>query len=281
MRLLLSIPPESVRDLVLIVLIIAFLARIFLVYGSLRKLARSIDDDIDKRGLLANLNNVSELFLRPSIKQLGKAFIGWEILTLIAPMAIAMPMIVIFHANSTSLDSLSRPTYSIFAALLVVWLARDIRRSTKLREFFERTYVQLEGMWLMAESEFQSWNLNQDFKRSWFLNELKHAETDKNAATVEAGLVSGFVGLLSQNPIALSIAKQVKRSLDYTILAPFSEQIHTTVMGIIRTRMNQIVEEQLEAFRRKSPLRRANALFEALLPTFVMAIVLIAHNGGL
>ena len=52
-------------------------------------------------------------------------------------------------------------------------------------------------------------------------------------------------------------------------------------MGIIRTRMNQIVEEQLEAFRRKSPLRRANALFEALLPTFVMAIVLIAHNGGL
>ena len=98
MRLLLSIPPESVRDLVLIVLIIAFLARIFLVYGSLRKLARSIDDDIDKRGLLANLNNVSELFLRPSIKQLGRAFIGWEILTLIAPMAIAMPMIVIFRA---------------------------------------------------------------------------------------------------------------------------------------------------------------------------------------
>ena len=43
----------------------------------------------------------------------------------------------------------------------------------------------------MAENEFQSWNLNQDFKRSWFLNELKQAETNENEATIESGLVSG------------------------------------------------------------------------------------------
>ena len=93
--------------------------------------------------------------------------------------------------------------------------------------------------------------------------------------------MSGVAGLLSQNPIALSIAKQIKRGLDYTIRAPFSDQIHATVMGIIRTRMNQIVEEQLEDFRRKSPLRRANALVEALLPTFLMTLVIVVNNGGL
>ena len=251
------------------------------MYAPLRKLATSIDDDLENRGVMANLNNVSELFLKPSLKQLGRSFIGWEIMTLIAPMAIALPTIAFLNANSVALGTLSRATYSLFAALLVIWLARDIRRSAKLRDFFERSYSQLEGMWLMAENEFQSWNLNQDFKRSWFLNELKQAETNEKESTTESGLVSGVASLLSQNPIALSIAKQIKRGLDYTILAPFSDQIHATVMGIIRTRMNQIVEEQLENFRRKSPLRRANALFEALLPTLLMTLVVVVNNGGL
>ena len=281
MRFIPAFPPESVRDLIVLVLVIAFITRIILVYAPLRKLATSIDDDLENRGVMANLNNVSELFLKPSLKQLGRSFIGWEIMTLIAPMAIAFPTIAILNANSVALGTLSRATYSLFAALLVIWLARDIRRSAKLRDFFERSYFQLEGMWLMAENEFQSWNLNQDFKRSWFLNELKQAETNENEATIESGLVSGVAGLLSQNPIALSIAKQIKRGLDYTILAPFSDQIHATVMGIIRTRMNQIVEEQLEDFRRKSPLRRANALVEALLPTFLMTLVIVVNNGGL
>ena len=267
--------------MIVLVLITAFITRIILVYAPLRKLATSIDDDLENRGVMANLNNVSELFLKPSMKQLGRSFIGWEMMTLIAPMAIAFPTIAILNANSVALGTLSRATYSLFAALLVIWLARDIRRSAKLRDFFERSYFQLEGMWLMAENEFQSWNLNQDFKRSWFLNELKQAETNENEATIESGLVSGVAGLLSQNPIALSIAKQIKRGLDYTILAPFSDQIHATVMGIIRTRMNQIVEEQLEDFRRKSPLRRANALVEALLPTFLMTLVIVVNNGGL
>ena len=281
MRFIPAFPPESVRDLIVLVLVIAFITRIILVYAPLRKLATSIDDDLENRGVMANLNNVSELFLKPSLKQLGRSFIGWEIMTLIAPMAIALPTIAFLNANSVALGTLSRATYSLFAALLVIWLARDIRRSAKLRDFFERSYSQLEGMWLMAENEFQSWNLNQDFKRSWFLNELKQAETNENEATIESGLVSGVAGLLSQNPIALSIAKQIKRGLDYTILAPFSDQIHATVMGIIRTRMNQIVEEQLEDFRRKSPLRRANALFEALLPTLLMTLVVVVNNGGL
>ncbi len=280
-RFIPAFPPESVRDLIVLVLVIAFITRIILVYAPLRKLATSIDDDLENRGVMANLNNVSELFLKPSLKQLGRSFIGWEIMTLIAPMAIAFPTIALLNANSVALGTLSRATYSLFAALLVIWLARDIRRSAKLRDFFERSYFQLEGMWLMAENEFQSWNLNQDFKRSWFLNELKQAETNENEATIESGLVSGVAGLLSQNPIALSIAKQIKRGLDYTILAPFSDQIHATVMGIIRTRMNQIVEEQLEDFRRKSPLRRANALVEALLPTFLMTLVIVVNNGGL
>ena len=281
MRFIPAFPPESVRDLIVLVLVIAFITRIILVYAPLRKLATSIDDDLENRGVMANLNNVSELFLKPSLKQLGRSFIGWEIMTLIAPMAIAVPTIALLNANSVALGTLSRATYSLFAALLVIWLARDIRRSAKLRDFFEMSYFQLEGMWLMAENEFQSWNLNQDFKRSWFLNELKQAETNENEATIESGLVSGVAGLLSQNPIALSIAKQIKRGLDYTILAPFSDQIHATVMGIIRTRMNQIVEEQLEDFRRKSPLRRANALVEALLPTFLMTLVIVVNNGGL
>ena len=281
MRFIPAFPPESVRDLIVLVLVIAFITRIILVYAPLRKLATSIDDDLENRGVIANLNNVSELFLKPSLKQLGRSFIGWEIMTLIAPMVIAFPTIALLNANSVALGTLSRATYSLFAALLVIWLARDIRRSAKLRDFFERSYYQLEGMWLMAENEFQSWNLNQDFKRSWFLNELKQAETNENEATIESGLVSGVAGLLSQNPIALSIAKQIKRGLDYTILAPFSDQIHATVMGIIRTRMNQIVEEQLEDFRRKSPLRRANALVEALLPTFLMTLVIVVNNGGL
>ena len=182
-------------------------------------------------------------------------------------MAIASAHIITFLTSCPlKISTFKANLFYLLAALFVVWLARDIRRSTKLREFFERTYVQLEGMWLMAESEFQSWNLNQDFKRSWFLNELKHAETDKNAATIEAGLVSGFAGLLLPKIQSPLHRKASQKSLDYTILAPFSEQIHATVMGIIRTRMNQIVEEQLEAFRRKSPLRRANALFEALFP---------------
>ncbi len=281
MRFIPAFPPESVRDLIVLVLVIAFITRIILVYAPLRKLATSIDDDLENRGVMANLNNVSELFLKPSLKQLGRSFIGWEIMTLIAPMAIALPTIAFLNANSVALGTLSRATYSLFAALLVIWLARDIRRSAKLRDFFERSYSQLEGMWLMAENEFQSWNLNQDFKRSWFLNELKQAETNEKESTTESGLVSGVASLLSQNPIALSIAKQIKRGLDYTILAPFSDQIHATVMGIIRTRMNQIVEEQLENFRRKSPLRRANALFEALLPTLLMTLVVVVNNGGL
>ena len=281
MRFIPAFPPESVRDLIVLVLVIAFITRIILVYAPLRKLATSIDDDLENRGVMANLNNVSELFLKPSLKQLGRSFIGWEIMTLIAPMAIALPTIAFLNANSVALGTLSRATYSLFAALLVIWLARDIRRSAKLRDFFERSYSQLEGMWLMAENEFQSWNLNQDFKRSWFLNELKQAETNEKESTTESGLVSGVASLLSQNPIALSIAKQIKRGLDYTILAPFSDQIHATVMGIIRTRMNQIVEEQLEDFRRKSPLRRANALFEALLPTLLMTLVVVVNNGGL
>tara|TARA_B100000900_G_scaffold416257_1_gene450626 strand:- start:334 stop:1179 length:846 start_codon:yes stop_codon:yes gene_type:complete len=280
-RFIPAFPPESVRDLIVLVLVIAFITRIILVYAPLRKLATSIDDDLENRGVMANLNNVSELFLKPSLKQLGRSFIGWEIMTLIAPMAIALPTIAFLNANSVALGTLSRATYSLFAALLVIWLARDIRRSAKLRDFFERSYSQLEGMWLMAENEFQSWNLNQDFKRSWFLNELKQAETNEKESTTESGLVSGVASLLSQNPIALSIAKQIKRGLDYTILAPFSDQIHATVMGIIRTRMNQIVEEQLENFRRKSPLRRANALFEALLPTLLMTLVVVVNNGGL
>ena len=281
MRFIPAFPPESVRDLIVLVLVIAFITRIILVYAPLRKLATSIDDDLENRGVMANLNNVSELFLKPSLKQLGRSFIGWEIMTLIAPMAIALPTIAFLNANSVALGTLSRATYSLFAALLVIWLARDIRRSAKLRDFFERSYSQLEGMWLMAENEFQSWNLNQDFKRSWFLNELKQAETNEKESSTESGLVSGVASLLSQNPIALSIAKQIKRGLDYTILAPFSDQIHATVMGIIRTRMNQIVEEQLEDFRRKSPLRRANALVEALLPTFLMTLVIVVNNGGL
>ena len=273
--------PSTVRGAVLLVLTVAFVARISMVYKPLRRLAASIDDDLENRGMLANLNNVSELFLKPSIKKLGKSFIFWEILTLVAPLALAIPLLSYLEADEVQLGNLERSTYSIFVAFLVIWLARDIRKSARLRDFIERSYIQLEAMWTMAEREFQSWNLNHDFRRSWFLNELKQAESQYMDEADEIGIIPGIFQALTENPIVMSFAKQIKKGLDYTILAPFSNKIHSTVMGIIRTRMNQIVEEQLEDFKKKSPLRRANAIFEAFLPTFAMSLVVLIQGHGL
>ena len=183
-------------------------------------------------------------------------------------------------AREIHASDLSPISYPLFAGFLVVWLARDIRRSSRLRAFLEVTYIKLEGMWMFAEEEFKSWNLNQDFRRSWFLNELQQADLNE-VAEEESGILSGFAGLLSKNPIAVAVVKQIKRGLDTNILAPFSDQIHATVMSVIRMRMNQIVGEQLEDFRRKSPIRRANLLFEALLPTIFVAVLLMLHSGGI
>ena len=208
--------------------------------------------------------NVSEIFLKPSIQKLGRSFIISEVFILFAPMLIALPVMTLVGAREIHASELSPISYPLFAGFLVVWLARDIRRSSRLRAFLEVTHIRLEGMWVFAEEEFKSWNLNQDFRRSWFLNELQQADLNETSEE-ESGIFSGFAGLLSKNPIAVAVVKQIKRGLDSNILAPFSNQIHATVMSVIRMRMNQIVGEQLEDFRQKSPMRRANLLFLSLI----------------
>jgi hypothetical protein len=223
--------------------------------------------------------NVSEIFLKPSIQKLGRSFIIGEVFILFAPMLIALPVMTFVGAREIHASELSPISYPLFAGFLAVWLARDIRRSSRLRAFLEVTHIRLEGMWVFAEEEFKSWNLNQDFRRSWFLNELQQADLSETSEE-ESGLISGFAGLLSKNPIAVAIVKQIKRGLDSNILAPFSSQIHATVMSVIRMRMNQIVGEQLDDFRQKSSIRRVNLLFEALLPTIFIAALLVLHAGG-
>tara|TARA_B100001113_G_scaffold335866_1_gene315749 strand:+ start:767 stop:1609 length:843 start_codon:yes stop_codon:yes gene_type:complete len=279
-QLLPVLPPETVRDYLVVVLTAAFIIRISMIIGPLRRLATSIDDDIEHRSTVSNLMNVSDIFLKPSIQSLGKSFILSEVFILFAPMLIALPVMTLVGAREILASELSPMSYPIFAGFLVLWLARDIRRSSRLRAFLDVTHIRLEGMWMFAEEEFRSWNLNQDFRRSWFLNELQQADL-KEAVEGENGILSGFAGLLSRNPIAVAVVKQIKRGLDSNILAPFSEQIHSTVMSVIRMRMNQIVGEQLEDFRRKSPMRRANLLFEALLPTMFISALLMLHVGGI
>ena len=280
MEILPAIPPETVRDFLVVVLATAFLIRILLVIGPLRRLATSIDDDMEHRSTISNLMNVSEIFLKPSIQKLGRSFIFSEVFILFAPMLIAIPVMSLVGAREIDASALSPISYPLFAGFLVVWLARDIRRSFRLRSFLEVTHIRLEGMWMFAEEEFKSWNLNQDFRRSWFLNELQQADL-KESTEDENMIFSGFAGLLSKNPIAVAVVKQIKRGLDSNILAPFSEQIHATVMSIIRMRMNQIVGEQLEDFRQRSPMRRANLLSEALFPTIFIAVLLLLHSGGI
>jgi len=280
MEILPAIPPETVRDFLVVVLANAFLIRILLVIGPLRRLATSIDDDMEHRSTISNLMNVSEIFLKPSIQKLGRSFIFSEVFILFAPMLIAIPVMSLVGAREIDASALSPISYPLFAGFLVVWLARDIRRSFRLRSFLDVTHIRLEGMWMFAEEEFKSWNLNQDFRRSWFLNELQQADL-KESTEDENMIFSGFAGLLSKNPIAVAVVKQIKRGLDSNILAPFSEQIHATVMSIIRMRMNQIVGEQLEDFRQRSPMRRANLLSEALFPTIFIAVLLLLHSGGI
>ena len=280
MEILPAIPPETVRDFLVVVLANAFLIRILLVIGPLRRLATSIDDDMEHRSTISNLMNVSEIFLKPSIQKLGRSFIFSEVFILFAPMLIAIPVMSLVGAREIDASALSPISYPLFAGFLVVWLARDIRRSFRLRAFLDVTHIRLEGMWMFAEEEFKSWNLNQDFRRSWFLNELQQADL-KESTEDENMIFSGFAGLLSKNPIAVAVVKQIKRGLDSNILAPFSEQIHATVMSIIRMRMNQIVGEQLEDFSQRSPMRRANLLSEALFPTIFIAVLLLLHSGGI
>jgi hypothetical protein len=279
MQILPLFPPETVRDYLVVVLAIAFLIRISVIIGPIRRLATSIDDDLEQRSTVSNLMNVSEIFLKPSIQKLGRSFIIGEVFILFAPMLIALPVMTFVGAREIHASELSPISYPLFAGFLAVWLARDIRRSSRLRAFLEVTHIRLEGMWVFAEEEFKSWNLNQDFRRSWFLNELQQADLSETSEE-ESGLISGFAGLLSKNPIAVAIVKQIKRGLDSNILAPFSSQIHATVMSIIRMRMNQIVGEQLDDFRQKSSIRRVNLLFEALLPTIFVAALLVLHAGG-
>ena len=280
MQILPVLPPETVRDYLVVILAIAFIIRISMIIGPLRRLATSIDDDIEHRSTISNLMNVSDIFLKPSIQSLGRSFILSEVFILFAPMLIALPVMTLVGAREIHAFELSSISYPLFAGFLVVWLARDIRRSSRLRAFLEVTHIRLEGMWMFAEEEFKSWNLNQDFRRSWFLNELQQANP-KDTAEEEGGVLSGFAGLLSKNPLAIAVVKQIKRGLDSNILAPFSDQIHATVMSIIRMRMNQIVGEQLEDFRQKSPMRRINLLSEALLPTIFIAALLMLHAGGI
>jgi len=280
MQILPVLPPETVRDYLVVILSIAFIIRISMIIGPLRRLATSIDDDIEHRSTISNLMNVSDIFLKPSIQSLGRSFILSEVFILFAPMLIALPVMTLVGAREIHAFELSSISYPLFAGFLVVWLARDIRRSSRLRAFLEVTHIRLEGMWMFAEEEFKSWNLNQDFRRSWFLNELQQANP-KETAEEEGGVFSGFAGLLSKNPLAIAVVKQIKRGLDSNILAPFSDQIHATVMSIIRMRMNQIVGEQLEDFRQKSPMRRINLLSEALLPTIFIAALLMLHAGGI
>ena len=279
MQILPLFPPETVRDYLVVVLAIAFLIRISVIIGPIRRLATSIDDDMEQRSTVSNLMNVSEIFLKPSIQKLGRSFIIGEVFILFAPMLIALPVMTFVGAREIHASELSPISYPLFAGFLAVWLARDIRRSSRLRAFLEVTHIRLEGMWVFAEEEFKSWNLNQDFRRSWFLNELQQADLSETSEE-ESGLISGFAGLLSKNPIAVAIVKQIKRGLDSNILAPFSSQIHATVMSVIRMRMNQIVGEQLDDFRQKSSIRRVNLLFEALLPTIFVAALLVLHAGG-
>jgi hypothetical protein len=279
MQILPLFPPETVRDYLVVVLAIAFLIRISVIIGPIRRLATSIDDDLEQRSTVSNLMNVSEIFLKPSVQKLGRSFIIGEVFILFAPMLIALPVMTFVGAREIHASELSPISYPLFAGFLAVWLARDIRRSSRLRAFLEVTHIRLEGMWVFAEEEFKSWNLNQDFRRSWFLNELQQADLSETSEE-ESGLISGFAGLLSKNPIAVAIVKQIKRGLDSNILAPFSSQIHATVMSVIRMRMNQIVGEQLDDFRQKSSIRRVNLLFEALLPTIFVAALLVLHAGG-
>ena len=279
MQILPVFPPETVRDYLVVVLAIAFFIRISVIIGPIRRLATSIDDDLEQRSTVSNLMNVSEIFLKPSIQKLGRSFIIGEVFILFAPMLIALPVMTFVGAREIHASELSPISYPLFAGFLAVWLARDIRRSSRLRAFLEVTHIRLEGMWVFAEEEFKSWNLNQDFRRSWFLNELQQADLSETSEE-ESGIISGFAGLLSKNPIAVAIVKQIKRGLDSNILAPFSSQIHATVMSIIRMRMNQIVGEQLDDFRQKSSIRRVNLLFEALLPTIFVAALLLLHVGG-
>ena len=279
MQILPVIPPETVRDYLVVVLAIAFFIRISVIIGPIRRLATSIDDDLEQRSTVSNLMNVSEIFLKPSIQKLGRSFIIGEVFILFAPMLIALPVMTFVGAREIHASELSPISYPLFAGFLAVWLARDIRRSSRLRAFLEVTHIRLEGMWVFAEEEFKSWNLNQDFRRSWFLNELQQADLSETSDE-ESGIISGFADLLSKNPIAVAVVKQIKRGLDSNILAPFSSQIHATVMSVIRMRMNQIVGEQLDDFRQKSSIRRVNLLFEALLPTIFVAALLVLHAGG-
>ena len=92
MEILPAIPPETVRDFLVVVLATAFLIRILLVIGPLRRLATSIDDDMEHRSTISNLMNVSEIFLKPSIQKLGRSFIFSEVFILFAPMLIAIPV---------------------------------------------------------------------------------------------------------------------------------------------------------------------------------------------
>ena len=187
MQLLPVLPPETVRDYLVVVLTAAFIIRISMIIGPLRRLATSIDDDIEHRSTVSNLMNVSDIFLKPSIQSLGKSFILSEVFILFAPMLIALPVMTLVGAREILASELSPMSYPIFAGFLVLWLARDIRRSSRLRAFLDVTHIRLEGMWMFAEEEFRSWNLNQDFRRSWFLNELQQADL-KEAVEGENGI---------------------------------------------------------------------------------------------
>lgn len=140
MEILPAIPPETVRDFLVVVLAIAFLIRIFMIIGPLRRLATSIDDDMEHRSTISNLTNVSEIFLKPSIQRLGRSFIFSEVFILFAPMLIAIPVMSLVGAREIDASALSPIIYPLFAGFLVVWLARDIRRSSRLRVFLDVTH---------------------------------------------------------------------------------------------------------------------------------------------
>jgi len=120
MQILPVIPPETIRDYLVVVLAIAFIIRISMVIGPLRRLATSIDDDMEQRSTVSNLMNVSEIFLKPSIQKLGRSFIISEVFILFAPMLIALPVMTLVGAREIHASELSPISYPLFAGFLVV-----------------------------------------------------------------------------------------------------------------------------------------------------------------
>ena len=251
LALLPQIPPNSIRDLIFILIFIPLIVRLFFI----NKL-----DDRFKKLVPKNRSKAIKLVLQLKIPRLEK-FINQQLLMIFLPIIISLPILYKFGLHQLTLDDIPSNVSAIGALGLTAWLLLDIQIALAMNVTFHKLLDLIEG--LMAKvAKMPNFNLPID-------------GSDYSIFLLEAAVNLRKKMLFTQS-IIKSTSNKIPDKNFFPKLGTVGEEVSNFIRNILQTPID-MVRESVEQLI-DSSIEQLNNNLDNFLPEDLISTKRVAWN---